>query len=197
MYCTCSYSQDAAAIVSNFRSIASNVPSVLGEEDGCTNILRKNENIQEQIDQAIENGGLSSDDRNLLNWAKSHSKALDLFIRTVGESGYVANYLKESELSLVKDLFDVDFAEVFKEKNFCCKLYEFKMGSYTCLLAFKAGNNEIYTIKATLLVKNGSSTTTMGLSTNRYRKIWSSSVPTNYKVTYISCDYKGPSTFDF
>jgi hypothetical protein len=191
------YSQDAESIAADFKFIATNVPSALGSEDQCSTLLRNNESIQEQVDKSLEKGGLSSNDRSLLNWVKTHSKALDRFMRTVGQSGYMANYLKDSELSLVKDLFNVEFVEVFKEKNFCCKLYECKMGGYTCLLAYKPGKNEIYTVKASLLVQNGSNTTTMGLSTNQYRRIWSTAVPKSYKVTFVSCEYTGSSTFDF
>jgi len=194
-FCLSCHSQDAENITSDFRSIAQNVPLALGNENECSNILRKNDDIKQQVEEAIKNDDLTEDDKKLLNWTKKHSDALDAFIRTVGQSGYVANYLKESELNLVKDLFDVDFVEVFKEKNFCCKLYEYRVGNYVCLLAFKPGNSEVYTIKASILIKNGSSTTTMGLETNRYRRIWSSSQNSAYKVISISCQYNGPSPF--
>jgi hypothetical protein len=85
----------------------------------------------------------------------------------------------------------MDISEVYS-KQFCCQLFELKIGDYICLLAYKIGGSETYTIKTIITSENGLSISkmNMGLYTNKYRMVWSNEgnlALKKYKVIAVDC----------
>jgi hypothetical protein len=194
--------QDLQKYIDDFTDIVVKIPLVISEREQCDKTINILDDLSDDIGKVLNNNDdLNPEDIKNLKSTKTSAEALEAFLRTTGNSSYVAGYLKEKELSIVRQLLDFSIAEVYREM-FCVNVYEVKFGSYVCLVAFKKGGNDILKIKAQIKSNNGKSTSKidMGLVANQYRRIWSNADQLSiksYVVTGVECLVTGKNNFGF
>jgi hypothetical protein len=176
-------SQTVERVEYNFNSLVRNIDIKIDNNDGCDESLNEIEEISEDIKSLLKNkSSLSDEDLGSLIAISTKCKALENFIRTVGNTGRLGLFLSNKDLYVVKGLINFDIYELTNYK-FCAKVYEIRIGTYKCLLVNKAGIKEIFRISVELSSKNKMSTmkSEFGTVANEYRAIINNTKEKNYE----------------
>ena len=197
---SCLFAQDLQSYIDRFEDITDLVIPHISINNECDKMIKDLDRLNDDLEDILtQTSSMHPEDVKNLRWVRSHSNALEDFLRCVGNTSYVANYMTENDLQLVKEVIDFSITEVYAGK-FCCRFFEVRVGEYISVVAFKEGANEIYSIKSTILSSMEKSTTTteMGLITKKYRSVWSNGSNTrikSYTIKAVDCVYKRKSIF--
>lgn len=175
-------SQTIEKVESNFNSLVRNIVLKIDNNEGCDESLNEIEEISDDIKTLLKDkSSLSAEDLGGLIAISTKCKAIENFIRTVGNTGRLGLFLSNKDLYVVKGLIEFDIYELTNYK-FCAKVYEIRIGGYKCLLVNKAGIKEIFRIAVELSSKNNLSTmkSDFGTTANTYRAIINNAKDKNY-----------------
>lgn len=194
-----SHAQDLQKYIDDFTAIVYEVPKTIYNRESCNKMISNLDDLSEDIEKVLnDNSDINPEDVKNLRSTKIYAEALEAFLRVVGNSSY-SGYLKEKELSIVRELLDISIAQIYTGR-FCANIYEIKSGSYKCLAAMKKGGNDIFKIKAQITSNSGNTVAKMdmGLLANQYRRIWSNANQlsnSSYKITTVECTITGQNNF--
>lgn len=194
--------QDLQKYINTLEDIVERVPTQIYQKDNCDALIDVLDDLSDDLEELLrDTGEMHPEDVKNLKSTLKYAGALENFLRTIGNSSYIAWYLKDSEIRLVSELIELQIIEIQSGK-FCVDIYQLSLGNYICLLAYKKGGNDILNIKAQTTSNQGKTLNKvdMGLSANQYRRFWSNGdkiTLKDYDIKDIQCSIVGSNTFGF